>query len=51
MSEGNGTKRRHRPAVQIAGRLRQAYRLLGESTLLVEVCEHLEVTEVRSLTR
>jgi putative transposase len=45
MGEEDGMKRRHHTAEQIVRRLREADRLLGEGTALVEVCKHLEVTE------
>ena len=38
-------KRMHHSPEQIVRKLREADRLLGEGTLLVEVCKHLEVTE------
>ena len=38
-------KRRHYTPEQIVRKLREADRLLGEGTALVEVCKHLEVTE------
>ena len=38
-------KRRHHTREQIVRKLREADRLLGEGTSLVEVCKHLEVTE------
>ena len=38
-------KRRHHTPEQIICKLREADRLLGEGTPLVEVCKHLEVTE------
>ena len=38
-------KRRHHTPEQIVRKLREADRLLGEGTSLVEVCKHLEVTE------
>ena len=38
-------KRRHHTLEQIVRKLREADRLIGEGTALVEVCKHLEVTE------
>mgnify|MGYP003338810398 FL=1 len=38
-------KRRHHTPEQIVRKLREADRMLGEGTSLVEVCKHLEVTE------
>lgn len=38
-------KRRHHSLEQIMRKLREADRVLGEGTDLVEVCKHLEVTE------
>ena len=38
-------KRRHNTPEQIVRKLREADRMLGEGTALVEVCKHLEVTE------
>ena len=38
-------KRRHHTPEQIVRKLREADRMLGEGTALVEVCKHLEVTE------
>ena len=45
MGEEDGMKRRHHSPEQIVRKLREADRLLGEGTPLVEVCKHLEVTE------
>ena len=38
-------KRRHHTPEQIVRKLREADRLLGEGSKMVEVCKHLEVTE------
>ena len=38
-------KRRHHSPDQIVRKLREGDRLLGQGALLVEVCNHLEVTE------
>ena len=38
-------KRRHHTPEQIVRKLREADRMLGEGTALVEVWKHLEVTE------
>ena len=38
-------KRRHHTPEKIVRKLREADRMLGEGTALVEVCKHLEVTE------
>jgi transposase-like protein len=38
-------KRRHHTPEQIVRKLREADRMLGEGTPLVEVCKHLEVSE------
>ncbi len=38
-------KRRHDTPEQIVRKLREADHLLGEGTPLVEVCQHLQVTE------
>ena len=38
-------KRRHHTAERVVRKLREADRLLGEGTALVEVCKHLEVTD------
>ena len=38
-------KRRHHTPEQIVRKLREADRMLGEGTALVEVCKHLEVAE------
>ena len=38
-------KRRHHTPEQIVRKLREADRLLGEGSSMVEVCKHLEVTE------
>jgi hypothetical protein len=45
MGEGDGMKRRRHTPEQIFRKLREADRLLGEGTPLVEVCKHLEVTD------
>ena len=45
MGEEDSMKRRHHTPEQIVRNLREADRLLGEGTPLVEVCKHLEVTE------
>ena len=45
MGEEDDMKRRHHTPEQIFRKLREADRLLGEETALVEVCKHLEVTE------
>jgi putative transposase len=45
VGEEDGMKRRHHTPEQIVRKLREADRLLGEGTSLVEVCKHLEVTE------
>ena len=43
-------KRRHHTPEQIVRKLREADRMLGEGTALVEVCKHLDQPEgVRSL--
>ncbi len=38
-------KRRHHTPEQIIRKLREADRLLGEGSSMVQVCKHLEVTE------
>jgi transposase-like protein len=38
-------RRRHHTPDQIVRKLREADQMLGESQPMVEVCEHLEVTE------
>jgi len=45
MGEEDGMERRYHTPEQIVLKLREADRLLGEGTALVEVCKHLEVTE------
>jgi len=45
MGEEDDMKHRHHTPEQIVRKLREADRLLGEGTPLVEVCKHLEVTE------
>jgi transposase-like protein len=45
MGEEDSMKRRHHTPEQIVRKLREADRLLGEGVPLVEVCNHLEVTE------
>jgi len=45
MGEEDGMKRRHHTPEQIAVKLREVDRLLGEGTSLVEVCKRLEVAE------
>ena len=42
--EDDMQRRRHTPE-QIVRKLREADRMLGEGTALVEVCKHLEVSE------
>jgi len=42
-------KRKHHSPEQIVRTLREADRLLGEGTPLVEVCKHLQVTEATYL--
>jgi transposase-like protein len=43
--EEDDMKRRHHTPEQIVRKLREADRLLGEGSAMVEVCKHLEVTE------
>jgi transposase-like protein len=45
MGEEDDMKRRHHTPEQIVRKLREADRLLGEGSKIVEVCKHLEVTE------
>jgi putative transposase len=45
MGEEDKMKRRHHTPEQIVRKLREADRLLGEGSAMVEVCKHLEVTE------
>jgi len=45
MGEEDNMKRRHHTPEQIVRKLREADRLLGEGSKMVEVCKHLEVTE------
>jgi transposase-like protein len=45
MGEEDQMKRRHHTPEQIVRKFREADRMLGEGTALVEVCKHLEVTE------
>jgi transposase-like protein len=45
MGEEDDMKRRHHSPEQIVRKLREADRMLGEGTALVEVCKHLEVSE------
>jgi transposase-like protein len=45
MGEEDDMKRRHHSPDQIVRKLREADRMLGEGTQLVEVCKHLEVSE------
>jgi putative transposase len=45
MGEEDEMKRRHHTPEQIVRKLREADRLLGEGSAMVEVCKHLEVTE------
>jgi transposase-like protein len=47
MGEEDDMKRRHHTPEQIVRKLREADRLLGEGSKMVEVCKHLEVTEQR----
>ena len=44
MGEEDEMRRRHQAPGQIVRKLRQADRVLGEGTAVVEVCKHLEVT-------
>ena len=39
-------KKRHHTREQIVRKLREADRMLGEGQPMVEVCKHLEVTEL-----
>jgi transposase-like protein len=45
MGEEDNMKRRHHIPEQIVRKLREADRLLGEGSQMVEVCKPLEVTE------
>jgi transposase-like protein len=45
MGEEDDMKRGHHTPEQIVRKLREADRLLGEGSKIVEVCKHLEVTE------
>ena len=45
IGEEDDMKRRHHTPEQIVRKLREADRLLGEGSKIVEVCKHLEVTE------
>jgi len=45
MGEEDEMKRRHHTPEQIVRKLREADRLLGEGSSMVQVCKHLEVTE------
>jgi hypothetical protein len=45
MGEEEHMKRRHHTPDQIVRKLRDADRMLGEGTTLVEVCKHPQVTE------
>jgi hypothetical protein len=45
MGEEDKMKRRHHTPEQIVCKLREADRLLGKRSSMVQVCKHLEATE------